>query len=276
MIVAALAIFVAAATPQVPDSSGVMPRVPLGSVIRIETRSVHEGSVEGILAEKNQGFVRASIGPGTGASVSVPWAQITSLSLDAGRERKGSAARGTLAGASAALVVTASLGNPTAAAAAGMALPVAGGVVGWMMGFERWEPVLWRPAIDSVMEREATRIHVDAGTEIALRTGRRTHRGAVAATSDDSLTLRFGTGAREVGFALAEVSELRLPSGRNRLRGAALGFSAAAIFAGGHILAARPTDAEKQRILLGYALGGAALGALIGAPGWRRLPLPVR
>ena len=107
MIVAALAIFVAAATPQVPDSSGVMPRVPLGSVIRIETRSVHEGSVEGILAEKNQGFVRASIGPGTGASVSVPWAQITSLSLDAGRERKGSAARGTLAGASASLVVTA-------------------------------------------------------------------------------------------------------------------------------------------------------------------------
>lgn len=274
MIVAALAFTVAATLPQMPDSSSVMPRVPLGSMVRIETRSVREESVEGTLAEKNQGFLRTTVAPG--ASVSVPWAQITSVSLDAGRERKGGAARGTLAGASAALVVTASLGNPTAAAAAGMMLPVAGGVVGWMMGFARWEPVLWRPAIDSVMEREATRIHLDAGTEIAVRVRRRTHRGVVASVSDDSLTLRFSDDPRERVFPLADVSELRLPSGRNRLRGAALGFSAMAIGAGIHILSARPSDSEKQRILLGYAFGGAALGALIGAPGWRRLPLPVR
>lgn len=276
MIAAAVAITFAAALPQAPDSSSVMPLVPLGGSVRIETRSVREGSVEGALVEKNQGFLRATVGPG--ASVSVPWAQISSVSVDAGRERKGGAARGTLAGASAALVVTASLGNPTAAAAAGMMLPVAGGVVGWMMGFERWEPVLWRPAIDTVMEREATRIHLDAGTEIAVRVGRRMVRGVVAGFSDDSLALRLGGrgGTREVGFALADVSEMRLPSGRNRLRGAALGFSAMAIGAGIHIFAARPTNDEKQQLLLGYALGGAALGALIGAPGWHRLPLPVR
>ncbi|MGH7637880.1 MAG: hypothetical protein ACREOK_09535 [Gemmatimonadaceae bacterium] len=278
MIVSALAILVAASLRQMPDSTNVMSRVPLGSRVRIETRSVREESVEGTLVEKNQGFLRTMVGPrdGRGASVSVPWAQITSLSLDAGRERKSSAARGTLAGASAALVVTASLSNPTAAAAAGMMLPVAGGVVGWMMGFERWEPVLWRPAIDSVMEREATRIHLDAGTEIAVRVGRRMHRGVVAGVGDDSLTVRLRDVSRELGFALADVSELRLPAGRNRLRGAALGFSAMAIAAGIHIFAARPTDSEKPRILLGYAFGGAALGALIGAPGWRRLPLPVR
>lgn len=279
MIVAAFAILFAAALPQVPDSSTVMPLVPLGSTVRIETRSVRGGRVEGTLVEKNQGFLRTTVGPREGredASVSVPWALITSLSLDAGRERKSSAARGTLAGASAALVVTASLSNPAAAAAAGMMLPLAGGVVGWMMGFERWEPVLWRPALDSVMEREATRIHLDAGTEIAVRVGRRMHRGVVAGVGDDSLTLRLGGVSRELGFAFADVSELRLPSGRNRLRGASLGFSAMAVAGGIHIFAARPTDSEKPLILLGYAFGGAALGALIGAPGWRRLPVPVR
>lgn len=271
MIIAALAIPVAALL-QLPETSSVMPRVPLGSTVRIETRAVREGSVEGALVEKNQGFLRAAVG--RGVSVSVPWAQIASLSLDAGRERKGGAARGTLAGASAALVVSSSLSNPTAAAAAGMMLPVAGGVVGWMMGFERWEPVLWRPAIDSVMEREATRIHLEPGTEIALRIGRRGQRGVVAGVTDDSLRLRRGS--RELTFALADVSELRLPARRNRLRGAALGFSAMAIGAGIHIMAARPTNSAKQQLLIGYAIVGGALGALVGAPGWSRLPVPVR
>ena len=257
---------------QLPDSGRVMPLVPLGSTIRIETSSVRDGSLEGALVEKNQGFLRTAVAPDV--SISVPWSRITSLSANAGRERKAGASRGTLAGASAALIVSSSLSHPTAALAAGLVLPVAGGFVGWIAGRERWEPVLWRPAIDSVMEREATRLHVEPGTDIAVRVARRSHRGHVRSVSDDSLTLQRG--ARESRYAWAQVSELRIPSRRNRLRGAALGFSAMALASGLHIVAAKPERADRQRIVMGYAIGGSLLGALIGAPSWRRIPVPVR
>lgn len=270
MMTTVLAVLVAAL--QLPDSGGVMPRVPVGSIVRIETSAVRDGAVEGMLVEKNQGFLRAAVAPEL--SISVPWSRITVLSVDAGRERKTGAARGTLAGAGAALVVSSSLSPPTAAVAAGLALPIAGGVVGWITGLERWEPVLWRPAIDSVMEREATRVHVERHPEVALRVARRSYRGRIHATSDDSLTLRQG--ARDTRHAWAQVTELRVPAARNRLRGAALGFSALAAASGIHILVARSAPVDRQRIVLGYALAGGVVGGLIGTPGWRRLPVPVR
>jgi hypothetical protein len=272
MMVAALAVPLVFASLQLPDSAGVMPRVPVGSIVRIETASVRDGSVEGALVEKNQGFLRAAIAPEL--SISVPWSRITSLSVDAGRERKTGAARGTLAGASAALVVSSSLSHPTAAVAAGLGLPIAGGVVGWLKGLERWESVLWRPAIDSVMEREATRLHVERDADVSVRVARRSYRGHIHAVTDDSLTLRQEN--RHTRYAWAQVTELRVPAGRNRLRGAALGFTALTAASGIHILAARPAAVDRQEIVLGYALAGAVAGALFGAPAWRRLPVPVR
>jgi hypothetical protein len=272
MMLTALAVPCLAALLQLPDSDRVLPRVPLGANIRIETSSVRDGSLEGALVEKNQGFLRAAVA--REVSISVPWSRINSLSADAGRERKTGAARGTLAGASAALVISSSLSHPTAAVAAGMVLPVAGGVVGWLAGLERWEPVLWRPAIDSVMEREATRLHIEPGAHVAVRVARRLHRGHVRSVSDDSLTLRQH--AVESRYAWAHVSELRVPGGRNRLRGAALGFSAMAVASGIHLLAAKPEGGDRHRIVIGYALGGGLVGALIGAPAWHRLPVPVR
>jgi hypothetical protein len=272
MMLTALAAPVLFASLQLPDSGIVMPRVPVGSIVRIETPSVRDGSIEGTLLEKNQGFLRAAVA--RDVSVSVPWSRITSLSVDAGRERRGGAARGTLAGASAALVVSSSLSHPTAAMAAGLVLPVAGGVVGWLTGLENWASVLWRPAIDSVMEHEATRVHVEPGAEVTIRVARRSHHGLVQAASDDSLTLRQGT--RESHYAWAQVTELRVPAARNRLRGAALGFSALVAASGIHILLAKPAPVDRQRIVLGYALGGTAVGALFGAPAWRGLPVPVR
>ena len=272
MMVAALGAPAFVALLQVVDSGGVMPRVPIGATIRIETTSVREGSVQGLLVEKNQGFLRAAVA--SDVSVSVPWSRVTSLHVDAGRERKAAAARGTLAGASAALVVSSSLSTSTAALAAGLALPIAGGVVGWMAGLERWESVLWRPAIDTVMDREATRLHAEPGANVVVRAARRSYRGQIRTVTDDSLMLQEG--ARESRLALAQVTELRVPAPRNRLRGAALGFSALALASGVHILAARTPPGERQIMILQYALAGGLAGALLGAPGWRRLPVPIR
>ena len=272
MMVTAPAASLLVALLQLPDSIAIMPRVPLGATIRIETSAVRDGAVRGTLVEKNQGFLRAAVA--RDVSVSVPWSRITSLSVDAGRERRTGAARGTLAGASAALVLSSSLSHPTAAMAAGVVLPVAGGVIGWLAGLEHWEPVLWRPAIDSVMENEATRVHVAPGAEIAVRIARRMRHGQVRNATDDSVTLRRGE--QESRYAWAQVTELRVPASRNRLRGAALGFSTMMLASGVHILATRPEGGEKQRIVIAYALGGGLLGAAIGAPGWRRIPVPVR
>lgn len=259
---------------QLPDSAGVMPRVPLGATVRIETSAVRSGAVEGTLVEKNQGFLRAAVA--RDVSVSVPWSRIATLSVSAGAgaERRHGVARGALAGVSAALVVSPSLSDPTAAVAAGVALPVAGVLLGWYAGYERWESVLWRPAIDSVMDSEATTLHVEPGAEVTVRVARRSHRGHVQTASDDSLTLRHGT--RESRYAWDEVTELRVPDSRSRLRGAALGFIALAAASGVHILAAKPQTVDKQRIVISYSLGGALVGAAFGAPAWRRLPVPVR
>lgn len=272
MMVPMVAVPILAALLQGADSGGVMPRVAIGAIIRIETSSVRDGSVQGALVEKNQGFLRAAVDPEV--SISVPWSRITSLSVEAGRARKAGAARGTLAGAGAALVISSSLSRPTVALAAGTMLPVAGGVVGWLTGQEHWEPVLWRPAIDSVMEREATRVHAAPGARVVVRVARRGHRGEIVQVSDDSLTLRQP--GRDSRYAWEQVTELRVPAARNRLRGAALGFSAMAVASGIHIAAANTESTDRQRIVLGYVLGGGLLGAVIGAPGWRRVPVPVR
>lgn len=255
------------------DTLSVIPRVPVGSLVRIESSSIRGRQVVGALTAADDAAVSAAVS--AGGTMTVPWSRITRISISEGREQREGAIRGAVIGFSAIAVAYPVLRTDDTRKAAlpfAIALPIAGGLAGWLAAPQRWNPILWRPSTDPVVESDATRLHLRPETELVVRTGRRQVRARLIGINEDSIALRRASDT--VRFLWPQVSELRARGRRNHVRGAALGISAMAAATGVQIALARPESGRRQNIFLGNVLVGGLVGLLVGAPGWTTIPAP--
>ena len=262
-----------AALAQAQDSARVIPHVPLGSLVRIESRSIRGRQATGPLAAVTDAAVSAGVNGG--GVMTVPWSRVTRISVAEGREQHNNALRGALIGLSAVVVAYPVLRTDETREAAlplAIALPVAGGIVGWFAAPQRWNPILWRPSADPVGASEATRLHLRPETELVVRTGRRQVKARVIEINEDSIALRRSSDT--VRFMWPQVSELRARGPRNHVRGAALGISLMAAATGVQMAVARPERSRRQNIFITNVTTGALVGLLVGAPGWTTIPAP--
>lgn len=255
------------------DTARVIPRVPPGSLVRIESPSIRGRQATGQLATVTDGAVSATV-PGGGV-MTVPWSRITRISVAEGREQQSNAVRGAVIGLSAIVVAYPVLRTDETRAAAlplAIALPLAGGIAGWFAAPQRWNPIIWRPSSDPVGTSEATRLHLRPDTELLVRTGRRQVKARLIDLNEDSIALRRSSDT--VRFRWPQVSELRARGRRNHARGAAVGVSLMAVATGVQIAVARPERSRRQNIFIGNVALGALVGLLVGAPGWTTIPAP--
>jgi hypothetical protein len=259
---------VLAAIQAMPQSSTTsVPDLNIGDLVRLETRAIAGRLVTGELRAANQGFVAVAVAE-TGTGISVPWTRVTSLDRFSHRDTPTGVAAGAILGGAAAFVVGASLVSV-------VALPATGVAIGWANAPRRWSEVTWRPTMDTVMmEGEATRLSLPEGTEIIVQTGRQAIRGHAIRASEDSLIFRRSD--HRISVAWPTVGELRVRSGRNRIKGSAIGFLLGGAVGGAVFRAREGSDlAGRTMEPVGYgALIGSALGYLVGVPGWTRIPFP--
>lgn len=255
------------------DSARVIPHAPAGALVRIESPSIRGRQATGRLATVTDADVAATVQGG--GVLTVPWSRITRISVADGREQQAHAVRGAVIGLSAIVVAYPALRaeeTRDAALPLAVALPLAGGLAGWLAAPRRWTPILWRPSGDPVGASEATRLDLRPETELVVRTGRRQVKARLIGTTEDSIALRRASDT--VRFMWTQVSELRTRGGRNHARGAALGISVVAAATGVQIAVTRPERSRRQKLLIGNMVAGGVVGLLVGAPGWTTLPAP--
>ncbi|HEX7938714.1 MAG TPA: hypothetical protein VF483_06950 [Gemmatimonadaceae bacterium] len=280
-------LFAASIAPSALAQSGAIaiPDAREGERVAVQSPAVLGAKVVGPLLVANQGFVSVAIGDRQNASVSVPWTRITGVSLADGRDKTRSAVRGAVIGLGAALITGGAFHRHDGSApdhaadaariATAAALPFAGAIIGWRVSPDQFRPIAWCPSIDTVLpEGEAVRLRLAPDTRVQVRAkGRTTNAQLVSA--GDSLVVRQGSKATT--YSWFSVTELRIPGRRDRGKGAAIGFTSFALLAAvAGAIHPLPSTSNKAAYFVDWMLVGGVLGAVIGTPGWSRVPIPVQ
>jgi hypothetical protein len=255
----------ATALPLRAQTPTAIPDVAVGTRIRVESPAVFPKVAVGHLRDANQGYVTVTLAPRS--FIQIPWSQVSSLAYVAGRSEHVGAATGAVLGAALSLV---------AYPASIVVVPAGAATVGWMLGPQRWQSVSWRPGTDTVMlDGEAPRLHLAPDAQVLVRVRRAPMRGRVVAATADSLEVRLKSGLLQLPWS--DVSDLRVRGRRNRLKGAAMGISLVGVATAARLaFDTRTGTSVRGGVVLGGLLIGGGTGALIGAPGWVRIPFPAR
>jgi hypothetical protein len=256
-----------------------------GTRVRLESSSVVGRTVVGPLTVMNQGFVAVALDPSRApaSEISVPWSRVYDASVSDGEDIRRGFTRGMLIGLGAAVIVypaltqgaepTQSRGN--AALVSFGFLPLTGAVIGSFNGPERWRPLLWRPTQDTVIEnRELTRLRIAPETQVRVLAPGGWITARIVETTDDSLVVRRES--KREAFDWESVTLMNMRARRNRARGGALGLTIMAVVTFAAASSAPEDKRTSARVFTRNLLAGAVAGALIGTPGWTRIPVPVR
>lgn len=269
----------------VPASAQISER-PSGTRVRVTAPALLPRPIAGPLLARTDDALTLGLAD-QAVRLTIPMTAIAGIEESGGHARLRSALTGAKVGALAAgslLALTGYAAEPggwgrlfaVAGFATGLAVgaPVGAGV-GALAAPEQWAR---SHAAELPAPGPAGRLGLEVDPKTPLRVTTAAGRRFVAPVRvrGDSLWARLGEGARS--YPLAEIGSLETRAGRDRKKGAAIGGAAlggvALVFGGIDLARAEIGAGELLGTVIGNAVIGAGVGALLAPRSWRAVPLP--
>ncbi|MBW3552818.1 MAG: hypothetical protein KY466_04875 [Gemmatimonadetes bacterium] len=267
-------------------ASAQIPEMPSGTRVRVTASSLVPRPIAGPLLARTDDALTLGL-PDQAVRLTIPMAAIEGLQESGGRPRLRYALNGAGVGALAAGSLLALAGYAADPGGWGGPLAIVGFVTGAAVGAPLGAgvgalvaPEQWAEAHTAALPAPAPGgrlgLEVDPGTPLRVTPAGGRRFVAPVRVRADTLWAELAEGPRS--YRLDEIGSLETRVGRNRRKGAAIGGAAiggvALVFGGLDLVRDEIGAGELLAAVIGNAVIGAGVGALLAPRGWRAVPLP--